>query len=203
MTPNEPRAISLLAEALWANGQVPDAEYNLRRLVSIDSANASAYLLLGDIQQLQRRSDSAAAFWSKGLTDPKPGPIAIDLLIRLGNRERHRSPDSSRAHLARARNYADRLLLSSRAQSMTMIRYGEALMATDSTELALSYFRFAAYVADSPQELGRIYLGIGQCQDLARRRQEAIKAYEYVFKIPATYYDSETAKYYVNHVYKR
>jgi tetratricopeptide (TPR) repeat protein len=202
MRPNDPNSISLLAEALWANGQVRDAEYHLRQLAAIDSTDARACLLLGDIQQLQRRNDSAAALWRRGLAVPDPGPVAVDLLLRLGNYERRRSPDSSRAHLMRAKMLADRLLVSSGADPLSLIRCGEALLAADSTDMALSYLHLASSVADSPQETGRICIAVGQCHDLARRRQEAVRAYEYVFRIPSAYYDSEMAKYYINHIFK-
>jgi tetratricopeptide (TPR) repeat protein len=202
LRPNDPAAVSLLAEALWANGQSSDAEYHLKRLLSLDSTTARAYLLLGDIQKLKQRADSAAALWRRGLAVPDPGPVAVDLLIRLGDYERRRLPDSSRMHLQRAMAHADRFLATSREDILSLVRYGEALLATDSSDQALAYFRFAAYANDSPREAGRIYVGMGQCHDLAGRRQEAVETYRSVFQMPSAYFDVETAQYYINHIYK-
>lgn len=200
--PNDPAAIALLAEALWANGQPYDAEFHLRRLLTIDSTTARAYLVLGEIQQLQQRRDSAAALWRQGLANRKGGPAAIDLLLRLAQHERRRAPDSARAHLHLAWDYAEQFLEMSHGDLASLIRYGEALMANDSTEAALEYLNLAAYATDAPQDLGRLYLAIGQCHDLAGKRQDAVNSYRAVFSVLAQHYDAEMARYYINHIYK-
>ncbi len=200
--PNDAASISLLAEALWANGQPNDAEFHLRRLISIDSTAARAYLVLGDIQQLQQRHDSAAALWRLGLANRSDGPLAIDLLLRLVSYERRRAPDSARAHIRRAGEYAQEFFETSHGDLSSLIRCGEAFLAADSTEHALAYLHLAAYAADAPEDLGRVYVDIGNCYDLAGKRQDAVKAYRTVFEIPATHYDARMAQYYINHIYK-
>lgn len=200
--PDDPPAINLLAEALWARGMTSDAEHHMKRLMAIDTTDARPYLLLGDMQQRQLRSDSATSLWRQGLRRAQPGPVALELYLRLGEGERFRHPDTAAAYFHRALAIARRLLEARGGEPLTIIRAGESYLQLDSIDIALEHFSLAADVCDSPQELGRIYLDVGRAHDLAHRRKDAVRAYELVFKLPATYNDHETARYYINHIYR-
>jgi tetratricopeptide (TPR) repeat protein len=130
-------------------------------------------------------------------------PTRLELLLRLGQVQRfHRNRDSARVLFGKALQQAQALVGKSPTTARSFTRLGEALMELDSADVALPYLELAAYVADAPQELGRVYLAIGHCHDLAGRRETAVKAYETVFSLPATYHDDKAARYYVNHIYK-
>ena len=75
---------------------------------------------------------------------------------------------------------------------------GEALMGLDSLVEALSFLEVAAYLADAPQDLGRISLNIGRAHDLAGRRSDALRAYDYVLSIPSTHFQREATRRYLN-----
>lgn len=203
LAPDDIDARNLLTEALWAKGDTNACQYQLLRLAEKDPTDARPYVLLGDLQEAWRRNDSAAVLWRVGLDKSgENGPIALELQLRLGRFERrHRQADSARALFRWALHNAYGLMDKMSASPRALVRLGECLMEMDSTASAQSYLGIAAYVADAPQELGRAYLDIGRCCDLEGDRQQALQAYETVLGLPATHYDAEAARYYVNHIY--
>ena len=156
------------------------------------------------MQEAWRRMDSAAALWRYGLEKSGgSGPVALELLLRLGRFERrHKNADSARTLFTRALQNAYGLMGKTSAGTLALVRLGESLMEMDSIASARPYLEIAAYVADAPQELGRCYLNIGRCYDLDRQREQALEAYETVLALPSTHYDAAAAHYYVNNIYE-
>jgi tetratricopeptide (TPR) repeat protein len=201
--PGDASALSLLSEAQWAQGDTNACNYTLLRQAELAPDDPRPYVLLGDLQQAWRRGDSAAALWRLGLKKSGgEGPIALELLLRLGRFERrHRHPDSATALFAAGMTQVTRLLSQPTPSSMAVIRVGETLMELDSIATALPYLQLAAYITDAPQELGRALLDLGRCHDLAGRRDEAVETYQLLFEIPATQYDRSAAHRLINHLY--
>ncbi len=204
MVPEDFAAQSLYTEALWASGDTNACQYQLLRLAEKDSTDARPYLLLGDLQEAWRRMDSAAVLWRHGLEKSGgSGPVALELLLRLGRYERrHKRADSAHTLFTLALRNAYGLMGKTSAGTLALVRLGETLMEMDSIASARPYLEIAAYVADAPQELGRSYLNIGRCFDLDGQRQRALEAYETVLGLPATQYDASAAHYYVNNIYE-
>ena len=203
LAPADLSARSLLSEALWAHGDTNGCQYQLLRLAESDTSDARPYVLLGDLQMAWRRLDSAAALWEYGLrkTDGL-GPAALEFQLRLGRHERsHRRLDSARVLFTQALRNAYQIVGETSASTLALIRLAETLLELDSTAVARPYLEIAAYVADSPQELGRTYLDSGRCHDLNGRRDEALKAYEAVLQLPSTQYDRAAARHYINNIY--
>jgi tetratricopeptide (TPR) repeat protein len=202
--PDDLAARNLYAEALWAYGDTNACHYQLLRLTEKDPSDARPYILLGDLQEAWRRIDSAAALWRYGLEKSEgSGPVALELLLRLGRYERrHKHADSARTLFTLALQNAYRLMKKTSAGTRAMVRLGESLMEMDSTVSARPYLEIAAYVADAPQELGRSYLNIGRCLDLDRQREQALAAYETVLALRSTQYDAAAAHHYVNNIYE-
>ncbi len=201
--PTETDVLSLLAEIQWAAGDLSGAQYHLLRITEMAPGDARPYITLGDIQEDQRRTDSARVLWETGLSKTEGrDPSALELLLRLGRWQRaHRNPDSARVLFNQALALAQGLVPKTPSGARPFTRLGEALMEVDSLSQALAYLETAAFVADAPQEMGRALINLGRCHDLAGRRESAITAYEAVFQIPATYYHQKLAHHYVNAIY--
>jgi len=202
-TPTDPQALSLLGEVQWAVGDLDGTRYHLNQVIHLDSTDARPYVTLGDLEAAERRQDAAAALWETGLAKSvERDPTAVELLLRLGrNMRTHRNRDSAQVLFTEALNAARALIPKQPGDIRPITRMGETLMELDSLDQALAYLETAAYVADAPQEMGRIYIDIGRCHDLAGRRKMAVDAYEAVFQIPATYYHERLARRYVNSIY--
>jgi tetratricopeptide (TPR) repeat protein len=202
-TPSDPQALSLLGEVQWAVGDLDGVRYHLNQVIHLDSSDARPYVTLGDVELAERRLDAAAGLWQEGLAKTVDrDPTAVELLLRLGRTMRtHRNRDSAQVLFGQALTLARGLIPKQPGDIRPITRMGETLMELDSLDQALAYLLTAAYVADAPQEMGRIYIDIGRCHDLAGRRKLAVEAYETVFQFPATYNHERLARRYVNSIY--
>jgi tetratricopeptide (TPR) repeat protein len=194
----------LLAEALSADGDQAGAAGELGELQRRAPNDPRPFLRLGDAQYEQRRRDSAAVLWRRGLDVAKGNRMTLELLLRLAHYEagRRGGPDAALPLLASARQMADQAIGVDPSGPDGWIFGGEALLGLDSLETAIAYLQTAAYLADAPIDLGRIHLGLGACYDRDGNRRDAVAQYEQVLALPATASDRRWAQYYINKVYR-
>jgi len=194
----------LFAEALQAAGDHAGTVRELVALQRLAPDDPRPYMRLADMQYEQRRRDSAAVLWQRGLDIAKGNRLTIELLLRLARYEAgQRGGNDSAAQLFdRVRWMADEAIGVDPGGPDGWIFGGEALLGLDSLHAAIAYFQTAQYLADAPVDLGRIHLDLGACYDRAGRRVDAITEYERVLAIPATAPDRRWARYYINNVYR-
>lgn len=168
------------AEAQRAAGDDIAAWRSYTEMLRRDTADAQAYLRLGDMQWDIRRVDSAASLWRKGQS-ANPGRFAgAELHLRFGHyfSERRGGLDSSRTHFSSARNALSQTLANDPTNVSAWIITGEALLGLDSASLALDHLSLAQALSNAPVDVGRVRLLRGQCFDRLGRRKEAVAEYE-------------------------
>jgi tetratricopeptide (TPR) repeat protein len=70
--PTEPAILLLTAKVAWSQGQLPETEFMLRRLIGVDASNLEAYELLGRLYISVRQLPAATKAFQKILEhDPK------------------------------------------------------------------------------------------------------------------------------------
>jgi tetratricopeptide (TPR) repeat protein len=194
---------TLLGEALLAQGDWVKAALVFNDALAHDSSLAQAYMRLGDIQADQRRVDSAAVLWYRGL-DQNAGPIvAANLNLRAGRYARSRGRlEDAMGHFQIALQSANQAIGSDPANPTAWMLIGASYLNLDSIEVALGHLDAAYYLADAPVDLALIHIYTGACYDLASRRSDALRQYEQVFTMPAPYLNQAAARRYINVPYR-